>query len=357
MIPRKFTVSLLLAALLLSLAGAQAQTTYQKPPKAILDVLDAAATPLVSISPTKDQMLLAQPSRYPSIAELAEPMLRLAGLRINPKTNGQHRPARIVALTLKNIADGKEIKLEVPANAALGFPAWSPDGRHFAVTNTVADGIELWIGSVDTAKLRRLNGVRLNGVYGETMQWLADSKTLLCATIPAGRGPAPQAPVVPLGPTVQENYGKAAPAPTYQDLLKNEHDTNLFDYYATAQLAFINADSGKTASFGKPGLYFNLDPAPDGQHFLVTAIIGLTLTCCLTRTSRARSKSGIARPRSCTNSPACPCKTKCRLKACRRGRAIMRGVQTQGLKARRWCGSKRLMAATRARRRLSAITC
>ena len=28
---------------------------------------------------------------HPTIAELAQPMLRLAGARVNPKTNGPHR--------------------------------------------------------------------------------------------------------------------------------------------------------------------------------------------------------------------------------------------------------------------------
>ena len=52
----------LLCAILLTLSGAvQAQTGYQKPPKAILDVLDAPANPFISVSPAKDRLLLATP--------------------------------------------------------------------------------------------------------------------------------------------------------------------------------------------------------------------------------------------------------------------------------------------------------
>ncbi|MDQ3821140.1 MAG: hypothetical protein M3362_26130, partial [Acidobacteriota bacterium] len=71
-------------ALLLVAAAASAQTTYKKPPKEIEDVLNAPVTPVGSLSPTRDYMLLVTGIRYPPIAELAQPMLRLAGIRINP---------------------------------------------------------------------------------------------------------------------------------------------------------------------------------------------------------------------------------------------------------------------------------
>jgi dipeptidyl aminopeptidase/acylaminoacyl peptidase len=268
----KFVLYLLSFALLAASFNAQAQPTYQKPPQAVLNVLDAPATPLASISPTRDRMLLATPSRYPTIAEMAEPMLRLAGSRINPQTNAAHRTTKIIALTLKNIADGKEIKVALPANPSFGMLAWSPDGKQFAVMNVTPSGVELWVGDATTGKLRKLPGVRLNSAYGEAMQWLADSKTLLCQTISANRPPAPTASSVPTGPNVQENYSKATPAWTYQDLLKTPHDEKLFDYYATSQLAFINTTTGKMTPFGKPAIYSQVDAAPDGEHFLVVSL-------------------------------------------------------------------------------------
>jgi dipeptidyl aminopeptidase/acylaminoacyl peptidase len=263
----------LLGAILLALSGAvQAQTGYQKPPKAILDVLDAAANPFISVSPAKDRLLLATPVRYPSIAELAEPMLRLAGLRINPKTNGPHRTfGRITALTLKTIADGRETKIVLPPNANLGMPQWSHDGKQFAVMNTTANGIELWIGDAATGKLRKLTGVTVNAAYGDAMQWMPDSQTMLVQTVVANRGPAPVAPTVPTGPNIQENYSKATPSMTFQDLLKNAHDEKLFDYYATSQSVLINTASGKMTPLGKPAVYDSIQPSPDGAHFLVVS--------------------------------------------------------------------------------------
>ncbi len=266
---RKFVFYMLSLVFLLSGFGAKAQTPYQKPPKAVMDVLDAPSSPFVSVSPSRDRMLLMQTARYPSIAELSEPMLRLAGLRINPKTNAIHMAGRFTGLTLKTIPDGKETKVITPLGAKLGGVLWSPDGKQFAVTSIADGGSELWIGDSTTGKLRKILGVKLNAAYGEALQWMPDSKTLLVQTIPAGRGAAPVAPTVPIGPTVQENFGKATPAVTFQDLMKNPHDEKLFEYYATSQLAMVNAATGKASPIGKAAIYAGVDVAPDGNHLLV----------------------------------------------------------------------------------------
>jgi dipeptidyl aminopeptidase/acylaminoacyl peptidase len=258
----------------LSMPALAQQTLYQKPPKAVLDVLDAPASPSVSLSPTRDKMLLAESARYPSIAELAQPMLRLAGSRINPNTNGPHGSLKLTKLTLKNVADGKETPVVLPPNAQLGGIEWSPDGKQFAVTNTLSNGIELWLGDVATGRLRRLPGVMLNTAFSgfDAVQWLPDSKTLLCKTIPAKRAAAPAAPTVPLGPNVQENFGKVSPSWTFQDLLRTPHDEQLYEYYATSQLALINAATGKVTPVNKPAILASVQIAPDGNHLLVSTI-------------------------------------------------------------------------------------
>src|SRR5688572_32021870 len=83
-----------------------AQQGYKKPPKEVLDILNAPVTPEASVSPTRDNMLLRKALRYPPLADLAQPMLRLAGRRINPASNSPHRLQYSVGLTLKRIEDG-----------------------------------------------------------------------------------------------------------------------------------------------------------------------------------------------------------------------------------------------------------
>src|SRR5262249_24616298 len=160
--------------------------------------------------------------------------LRVAGARINPRTNGPQLPPRYTAFTLVSLSGGKKVPRKMPTGAP-GAPVWSPDGQHFAVTRTTARGIELWLGSPTSDSLRRVKGVTLNGAYGVPLQWLPDGKRLLCQTISGGRGAPPAAPAVPPGPTIQESSGKAGPVRTFQDLLRNAHDEDLFDHYCTSQ--------------------------------------------------------------------------------------------------------------------------
>ncbi|MET0621484.1 MAG: prolyl oligopeptidase family serine peptidase [Pyrinomonadaceae bacterium] len=269
---------LLAAALFLfAAAGAGAGQTYQKPPRAVLDVLDAPVPPQAAISPARDYVLLVQGVRYPPIKELAQPMLRLAGLRINPNTSGPHRAAYYVSMTLKKIADGAERKVELPPGARVGMPVWSADGRRFAFINTTDTGVELWAGEAASARAWRLKGVVVNAVSvrpnaGQVVQWMPDNRTLLVQTVPAGRGAPPAEETVPKSPNIQESAGRPGPVRTYQDLLKDAHDEALFDFYATSQLAFVDAESGKATTLGRPAIFDEAEPSPDGKFLLVARL-------------------------------------------------------------------------------------
>ncbi|MGO9938038.1 MAG: hypothetical protein ACLPH3_10245 [Terracidiphilus sp.] len=138
-------------------------SSYREPPDAVRDALRALPTPIVSVSPKRGYAVFMQPVRSP-IAEVAQPMLRLAGNRIDVNTNGAHLAPYYTTFTLMRISEGQEIKLALPAGAKLGAPIWSPDGSQFAFTNTVAHGIELWIGTAATGAAHRVDGVKINGV-------------------------------------------------------------------------------------------------------------------------------------------------------------------------------------------------
>ena len=98
--------------------------------------------------------------------------------------------------------------------------------------------------------------------------------------------------MVPTEPNIQESSGRPGPVRTYQDLLNNPHDENLFDYYATAQLAFVDSDGGKINQIGQPAIFETVDPAPDGKHIFVARIIVPIRTCTRSRIFPKRSKSG-----------------------------------------------------------------
>lgn len=249
-----------------------AQDTYQKPPQAVLDVMKAPAPPVAFPSPTGADLLLAEPVRYPSIAELARPMYRLAGVRIDPANNGEHNPLRFQHLVLLSETDGRSKMIAFEAGEGFGRPEWAPDGKHFYLSVERDRSVELWVGTLAPATIQRISGVALNATLGEPCHWMPGSAMLLCRTVVANHGRPPTESRVPTGPIIQESFGKAAPVPTWEDLLTNKNDENLFDYYATSQLSLISVGTGKLTAIGKPGIYDLDDAAPNGKFILVAQI-------------------------------------------------------------------------------------
>lgn len=254
---------------------------YNRPPKNILDVMHAPSPPIPGVSPTHDTILLVSWQDYPSISRVATPFLRLAGARVEPKNHSKHDTPGGYGITpcatsfeLVHIADGAQIHVALPAGACPGGPIWAADGKRFAFVNIAAESVELWIGDAKTGEVHRVPGVRLNPMFNDAMQWMPDQKTLLVKLVPKDMGAPPPEPIVPIGPSIQETEGEKGQSSTYEnrDTLGSKHDEDLFDYFAASQLALINAATAAIAPIGKPGNYESLDPAPDGQHILVTAI-------------------------------------------------------------------------------------
>lgn len=96
-------------------------------------------------------------------------------------------------------------------------------------------GLSLWIVDVARASAALVPGVRLNSVLTGPITWL-NNRSLAVLTVPSNRGSLPVRSAIPTGPVVQENDGRATPAPTYEDLLKTPIDERVFEFYATSQI-------------------------------------------------------------------------------------------------------------------------
>jgi dipeptidyl aminopeptidase/acylaminoacyl peptidase len=251
-------------------AAALGELAYQKPHKQVLDVLNAPLPPFVFVNPPATHVLLAQIQGYPSIADVAEPFIGLAGLRINPKTNSQRLIFYNYEMRLKPVEGGVETTLALPASPRLSMPQWSPDGKSFAFTNTKRDAVELYVGDT-SGKVRRVAGVVLNGVMGSPFMW-TDNRTLLVRTVLPGRSKPSTPSAVPSGPIVQEARGQSGPVRTYQDMLESPHDEELFDYYATTQLVTLDTVTARATPIGKPGVYAAASLSPDARYLLVTRV-------------------------------------------------------------------------------------
>ena len=260
-----------LLAVLAGPALAQEGLTYQQPPAPIADILDTRPTPTPSLSPDRTTLALFDRANLPPIAELSEPMLRLAGYRINPRNNGpaNSRVAWLTGIRFQPVAGGPARTVSLPADSRFISPGWSPDGRSVALLMDAPTGLELWTVDVASGEARRLTDARVNAAGGGVYDWLPDSSGLIVLMTPGGRGPAPDVSRPPEGPIVEESMGRTAPARTYQDLLSNAGDEAVFDHYFTSQLTVVPLQ-GPARALGAPAVYLGSSVSPDGRYVLQT---------------------------------------------------------------------------------------
>lgn len=270
-----------LPALAQSAPSSTKSTGYSQPPQNILDVMRAPSTPTPSLNPTRDRMILVSWEEHPSIARVATPFLRLAGTRIQPKNHSKHDTPggyglkrAAIRYELVKLPEGTTTRVQIPEGGCPGSPMWSADGKRFAFQNVTSSSVELWVGDADTGAVRRMDGVWLNQALESEVQWMPDQKNLLVKLVPGNLGNPPVKPEVPAGPSIQESIGGKGQSSTYEtrDTLSNPHDEDLFDYYATSQLALVDTTTGAVKPIGEPNRYTQLEPAPGGGHLLVSFV-------------------------------------------------------------------------------------
>lgn len=262
-----------LAIFLLFMLGPNAkaqEATYQRPPQVIEEVALAKLSPITRISDNTQWAIQLERSPYRSLTKLAQPELKLAGMRINPQTFGASRQAEYTGISLMHIATKKTTPINgLPAGSVIKHAEFSPKDTKVILFVEENDGNYLYMFTTDQPNARRLTDRKVNMTMGSYTQWI-DDDTFLTLLIPNNTGQPPAEPTVPSGPIIQESTGKSAPARTYQDMLRNPYDEELFDYYFTAQPASI--DMGGVKEIGKPGIYTYFSLSPDKSLLLYTTL-------------------------------------------------------------------------------------
>ncbi|WP_285446364.1 prolyl oligopeptidase family serine peptidase [Xanthomonas sp. fls2-241-TYG-148] len=246
-------------------------TRYQLPSKALQAVVDAPRAPLLQLSPRRDLAAMLQLPALPDIAEVAQPELKLAGVRIHPKTHAASRFSFASKLWLLSVADGSERQIAgLPAPLSLADLAWSPDQRSLAFRreDAASGANELWVVDVAAGQARRLLA-DVNTSINDELHWLPDSSGLLVQQQLRDQAAPPARDAVPAGPAIQQTSADAGVRAirTYQDLLRNEADARLFEYYATAQPVIVGVN-GQVRPIAAPGIYLHLSVSPDGRYVL-----------------------------------------------------------------------------------------
>ena len=264
-------VTSLIALAVATAATPLAAQTYDTPPDAITDIVTRAPSPSVSISPDGSTMLLMEREALPPVSEIAKPMERLAGLRLDVAINDRHNPRNIVGLSLQDIGTGEVRRVALPANADIAETSWSRDGDQILFSNTFADGMSLHVLDVKSATTRTLLDRGLNAIFSEP-RWLADGR-VLTLTIPDARGPMPVETLTPAGPAIQDAAGgEEAQTRTFQDLLENAHDEALFEWLTTSQPMIIDPRNGRARKILEPRMYLGAAPSPDGKYLMASWI-------------------------------------------------------------------------------------
>lgn len=278
---RNLRAAVLATLILTPLLAAPAFAGYSAPPEPLRRVLRAPPPPQPSVDPTGHYLLLSTSQTYPSIERVARPYYKLAGVRLEPDNRSRHDtragygiPSCIADFSVVEIASGRQTRVALPAGACPRAAAWSPDGQRFAFQNVTASSVELWLGDSATGQVRKVPGLALNPIFDNAVQWLGGSRSLLVKKVPDGQGAPPTETAAAIGPDIQQALGGQGESSTYEarDTLRNDLDEARFGYYGTAQLAVVEAASGRVREVGAAAIYDDVSAAPDGRHVRVEMI-------------------------------------------------------------------------------------
>ena len=254
--------------------GAQVSLTYQKPSKEILELVDVPLAPSVLVNDSKDFMILLYRDPFKSIEDLSKEELRLAGLRIDPKTNIGSRVTYYNNLKTKDLTNHSNLfqVRGLPLDPKLSNFSFSPDQKKLAFTNTTSFGVEVWVLDLNSNLSKKLTEPKVNANFRDVINWFEDSKSILVKMIPNTKQDIINTEEsIPIGPIVSINDGKKAQNRTYQDLLKNKNDEHNFENLAISDLYKVSLN-GKNIKWLSKAMYNRIDFSPDGEYVMVTTI-------------------------------------------------------------------------------------
>lgn len=249
---------------------AQDANTYQLPPKQIADLLLAPPTPSISVDGKAKHMLIMERPSYPLVEELGQTEYKIAGLRLNHKNFSPTRQLYIKGMTIKDIATGKTLWIKgLPANLAALSPSWNPSENKIAFYNVTENAVDVHVIDLANLTCQKINKTAVNLILGGGLVWLDDA-TLLYKVNVNKSSDLVKRPVTPMGPTIQENLGKAAPSVTYQDLIKSPYDEYVFEFLATSQL--VKNKNGVEVKIGTPALMNSFSISPNKNYILTRSL-------------------------------------------------------------------------------------
>lgn len=266
-------ITSLLVVLISGFGFAQEDITYQVPPQEILELVDFQRAPSISMDSKKEQIVFMYRNTYKTLAEISEEEMRLAGLRINPKTNISSTVTYVNNIQYRKFKDKNLVQIKgLPENPRLANFAWSPDESKMAFTHTTQTGVEVWVADFKTLSAKKLTDAKANANLGNPITWFKDGNSLLVRMLPRDKPELIDTKsALPTGPIVTVSDGSLAQNRTYQDLLKNKIDEENFDILTTSELYKVDLN-GKATLWKDKAIYRSESFSPDGNYVMITTI-------------------------------------------------------------------------------------
>lgn len=256
---------------------------YIQPPEAVraLFATDKNYATLNYASPDGAHFLVTKVNELSSLDLMSRETYRLAELEIRPRTDRLWHldTYGIYDFRFYSLSQRRFVEAELPDGSFASDFTWSPDGTQMAFLAHLPTHTEVWTADPATGRTRRWSDARVLATVATSangqgnrpssmLQWTPEG-TLLTLLVPAGRGAEPARDRVPEGPRVRRTRPEPTRNPTYPNLLRDEHDETLFEFYTRSQLAELSPGR-RPVPLGEPRMYESIATSLDGAHVLAT---------------------------------------------------------------------------------------
>ncbi len=254
------------------------QETFARPPALIERIITAPRTDISFTNPAPDGkwfVRVAMKDRG-DISDYGKAHIYLGGLAIDTTANRARQLTMRAgtALILVDPVGGVTRTMEVPRDATISSPTWSPDGKYIAYLANFYDRTQLYLADVASGKSILLTKSPVLAVLETGIDWSADGKSVAVVLVPGERGlkPTHGNGGIEDGPQVRLTEGRTAPQRVYWSLLEDPHDKELLKYYTRGQAALVDIKSRSVKKIGTPAMIRSLDLSPDGRYLRVSVM-------------------------------------------------------------------------------------
>ncbi|MBE7215368.1 prolyl oligopeptidase family serine peptidase [Shewanella benthica] len=245
---------------------------YQVPSQALQDVVNQNKKVTTRLSANKQWLAVLSPKSHIEIQALAKTELKLAGLRLSPE---QLLPSRIKSqyisielIDLTKVSPSKAPKKHSIRLAAANIVKvkFSPDSRFISYIGISAQGAHLYVYDIEKQVTQKLNKTKLNASLGLRYQWLHNSQGVV--TNIASVNDFSAGSIDKFGPNISNTNAQKAPRRTYQDLLKNAQDDEMFAQLTQSKLTLLRLN-GDISLIGQADINISYQVSPSDEYILV----------------------------------------------------------------------------------------